>query len=246
VRAELDRRRFLARARDLALLALLPERVLAEHVHDAAENPEGPGVFLSEGRMRALRALCSHFIPSPPDDADPGAREAGAAEYIDLLLGAFAQPVPPIFAGGPFSHREGGGPNHFAEFQPLDALEERIWRTRIEGSQGRPEREWNGPVKGWQVHYAEGLDALDASATRYFRRPFAELARWQREAVLAWLPGVPREFVELAFGHTLEGTYGAPEYGGNRARASWRWTRWPGDHQPHAYTREQIAEPDVE
>jgi hypothetical protein len=242
----LSRRRFLARTRDLALLALLPEDALAEHVHGAAAHPEAKGVFLSVERLRALRALCAHFIPGPPEDPDPGAREAGAAEYIDLLLGAFTRPVPPIFAGGPFSHREGGGPNHFAEFLRLDALEERIWRTRIEGSQGRPEREWNGPVKGWQESYAEGLDALDASARRYFRRPFAELSRWQREATLVWIPGVPDEFVELAFAHTLEGTYGAPEYGGNKDRVSWGWTRWPGDHQPRAYTRAEISEPDPE
>jgi hypothetical protein len=67
-----------------------------------------------------------------------------------------------------------------------------------------------------------------------------------REAALEWLPGVPADFVALAFEHTLEGTYGAPEYGGNRDRASRGWTRWPGDHQPHAYTRAQISEPDVE
>lgn len=246
MRGSLSRRRFLARTRDLALLALLPEETLAEHVHAAAADPAAPGVFLSAERMRALRALCAHFIPGPPDDPDPGAREAGAAEYIDLLLGAFQEPRPPLFAGGPFSHREGGGPNHFAEFLRLDALEERIWRTRIEGSQGRPEREWNGPVAGWQASYAAGLDALDASARRYFRRSFSELGHWAREAVLEWLPGVPGDFVALAFGHTLEGTYGAPEYGGNRERVSWRWTRWPGDHQPQAYTRAEIAEPDPE
>jgi hypothetical protein len=246
VAARLSRRRFLARTRDLALLALLPEAALAEHVHAAAADPAAPGVFLSAERMRALRGLCAHFVPGPPEDPDPGAREAGAAEYIDLLLGAFTRERPPIFAGGPFSHREGGGPNHFAEFLALDALEERVWRTRIEGSRGLAEREWNGPVKGWQAIYAEGLDALDASARRCFRRPFAELARWQRDAVLRWLPGVPEEFVTLAFEHTLEGTYGAPEYGGNRDRASWAWTRWPGDHQPNAYTRAEISEPDLE
>jgi hypothetical protein len=51
---------------------------------------------------------------------------------------------------------------------------------------------------------------------------------------------------ELAFEHTLEGTYGAPEYGGNRTRAGWSYTRWPGDHQPQAYTRAEISEPDPE
>jgi len=240
----LDRRAFLRRTRDLALLALLPEPALAEALHAHAADPAGAGHYLSAERLRTLRALCAHFVPGPPEDPDPGAAEAGAAAYIDLLLGAFAQPAPPIFAGGPFSHREGGGPNHFAEFLPLDALDERIWRTRIEGSRGLAEREWNGPVRGWQADYDTGLDAVEASAQRWFGRPFAELPRLGREAVVAWLPGVPAGFVTLCFGHTLEGTYGAPEYGGNRGRASWAWTRWPGDHQPRAYTREQISEPD--
>ena len=217
----LDRRAFLQRTRDLALLALLPEPVLAEHLHEGAADPEGRGRYLSAERLRTLRALCAHWIPGPPEDPDPGAAEAGAAAYIDLLLGAFTLAQPPLFAGGPFSHREGGGPNHFAEFVPLDALDE---------------RKWNGPVRGWQAQYDEGLDALEASAQRWFRQPFGELSRWQREAALAWLPGVPEEFVTLSFEHTLEGTYGAPEYGGNRGRVSWAWTRWPGDHQPQAYT----------
>jgi hypothetical protein len=242
----LSRRRFLARARDAALLALLPAPLRAEHLHARAAEAAEAGRYLSAERLATLRALAAHFVPGPPDDPDPGAREAGAAEYVDLLLGAFTQPAPPIFAGGPFSHREGGGPNHFAEFLALDALEERVWRTRIEGSRGLPEREWNGPVRGWQAEYDEGLDALEANARRWFGRGFAELSPWQREALLGWLPGVPAEFVALAFGHVLEGTYGAPEYGGNRGRASWAWTRWPGDHQPHAYTAAEISEPDPE
>jgi hypothetical protein len=242
----LDRRAFLRCTRDLALLALLPEALLAEQLHRHAANPDGAGHYLSAERMRTLRALCAHWIPGPPEDPDPGAAEAGAAAYIDLLLGAFTLPAPPIFAGGPFSHREGGGPNHFAEFLALDALDERIWRTRIEGSRGLAEREWNGPVRGWQAEYDEGLDAVEASTVRWLGRPFAELSRLRREAVLEWLPGVPDAFLALCFGHTLEGTYGAPEYGGNQRRASWAWTRWPGDHQPQFYTRAQISEPDPE
>ncbi len=241
-----SRRDLLRRTRDLALLALLPEPVLAQHLHAQSSAPDAAGRYLSAARLETLRTLCAHFIPGPPEDPDPGAAEAGAAAYIDLLLGAFTQALPPLFAGGPFSHREGGGTNHFAEFIALDALEERVWRTRIEGSRGQVEREWNGPVRGWQQEYDEGLDAVEACALRFFGRSFAVLARWQREAVLEWLPGAPADFVTLCFGHTLEGTYGAPEYGGNRERVGWTYTRWPGDHQPHAYTRQQIGEPDPE
>ena len=129
----LSRRRFLARTRDLALLALLPEPALAQHLHERAADPGGPGAYLSAERLRTLRAPSEHWIPGPPEDPDPGAEQAGAADYIDLLLGAFTRGRPPIFAGGPFSHREGGGPNHFAEFLPLDALEDRK-STRLNSS----------------------------------------------------------------------------------------------------------------
>ena len=241
----LDRRAFLRLTGDFALLAMLPRTALAQILEERAAQPEGAGVFLSADRLRVLRALCAHWIPGPPDDPDPGAAEAGVADYIDLLLGAFRLERPPIFAGGPFSNRDGGGPDYFQRWLPLDALEERVWRTRIEGSRGQAEREWNGPVRGWQEIYGAGLDALDASSRRWLRGPFQEQGTVGRSAVLAWLPGGPDdEFLELAFRHTLEGMYGAPEYGGNRGRVGWAYTRWPGDHQPHAYGLAEIANPD--
>jgi len=235
----------LRRSCGFALLALAPRAALAELLRELAAGPGGAGVFLSGERLQTLRALCAHWVPGPPEDRDPGAGEAGVADYIDLLLGTFELVVPHVFAGGPFSNREGGGPNYFFRWLELDALEERVWRTRIEGSRGLPAREWNGPVRGWQEIYAAGLDALDAAARRWLRRPFAELGATGRSAVLGWLPGgADDEFHELAFRHTLEGMYGAPEYGGNRGRVGWAYTRWPGDHQPHAYGYDAIAEPD--
>src|SRR5215831_18351452 len=110
--------------RDLALLTLLPGQALADLLAETS-RPEGAGLFFDATQMRALRALCERFIPGPPEDPDPGAREAGAADYIDLLLGAFERKPVQLFAGGPFS---------LADFIELDALEERIWRARIEGS----------------------------------------------------------------------------------------------------------------
>jgi hypothetical protein len=102
-------------------------------------------------------------------------------------------------------------------------------------------------VRGWQEIYAQGLDALDASARRWLGRPFAELGRHGRSAVLGWLPGGPEdEFLALAFRHTLEGMYGAPEYGGNRGGVGWAYTRWPGDRQPRAYSVAEISQPDAD
>ncbi len=56
---------------------------------------------------------------------------------------------------------------------PLGRKEELAWRTRIEGSLGRPEREFNGPVVGWQQQYREGLATLGAD--------FVALVRSERD-----------------------------------------------------------------
>ena len=119
--------------------------------------------FLRLSRDLALLALL-------PDGALAAALarapEAGVPEYIDLMLGMFERSPVPLFAGGPFSLRDGGGPNAFADFLALDAIDERVWRTRIEGSRGLPEREWNGPVVGLQETYATGLAHGEVQARR--------------------------------------------------------------------------------
>ena len=103
-------------------------------------------IWLTEDEMRKLEAVVDRLIP--PDDGPgdaPGALEAGAAEYIDGFLGAFSVDPPRIWAGGPTSGRF-GGPAGYRNFHELSALDELAWRTRIEGSLGMPEREFNGPV----------------------------------------------------------------------------------------------------
>lgn len=206
----------------------------------AAEAGEG---FLTEAELTTLRALVDRFIPGPPEDPDPGAVEAGCAEAIDALLAAFAVDPPRIYAGAPFSDRAGSEVNHFAQFLPLDPYEERAWRLRIEGSQGDPALEFNGPVPGWQTTYRDGLAALDAAAGG--------------EGMFATLPGPARDvllrtsddaaisgLVDVAFPHTLEFMYGAPEYGGNRDLVGWRFTNFDGDVQPRGWTDEQVTQPD--
>jgi len=100
-------------------------------------------VWLSDQEYAVLRAACGQMMPS--DQGAPGAEEAGVADYIDILLGAFTIDPPRIWAGGPTSGRMGGDAR-FASFHRLSRLDELAWRMRIEGSQGVPEREFNGPV----------------------------------------------------------------------------------------------------
>src|SRR5262249_25227673 len=101
--------------------------------------------WFDEGELETVRAACERVVPADPSTGAPGAARAGAAEYIDQLLGAFTFDPPRIWAGGPFSGRH-GGTAAFDRWFPLRPLDELAWRTRIEGSLGRPERELNGPV----------------------------------------------------------------------------------------------------
>jgi hypothetical protein len=187
----------------------------------AAEPP-----YLTPEQHEAVAAACDRLIP--PAAGHPGGRALGCADYVDALLGAFTVDPPRVWAGGPFSGRA-GGEARFGAFLPLSRVEELAWRTRIEGSRGIPEREFNGPVTGWQERYRDGLAALGAD--------FATLTPAEQDARLDAVP----DFKDLLYRHACEGAYADPEYGGNRGRAGWRAIRFPGDVQPGGYTDEEVT-----
>ena len=183
--------------------------------------------YLDDSQRAVLEAACARLIPT---DDDPGATEAGVVDYIDGLLGAFLVDPPRIWAGGPFSGRA-GGPAGFATFHRPSRLEELAWRARIEGSRGMPEREVNGPVVGYQERYRDGLAALGADFARC--PPEEQDARLQADA----------GFCALLYEHACEGMYAAPEYGGNRDLAGWRYIGYGGDVQPAGHPDERVAGP---
>jgi hypothetical protein len=182
--------------------------------------------FLDEHEYAVVAAAADVLIP--PLDDHPGGAALGVATYIDNLLGAFTFSPPLIFAGGPFSGRAGGEAS-FSEFFPLTRHEELAWRTRIEGSQGRPEREFNGPVRGWQQVYREGIAALGAD--------FCAVDNDERNRRLQQ----QSELRRLLYEHACEGAYGAPEYGGNTDLLGWRVIQFEGDAQPRGYTDDEVS-----
>jgi hypothetical protein len=184
-------------------------------------------LFFSEDEYAVVEAACALLIPT---DEDPGALEAGVADYIDGYLGAFMVDPPRIWAGGPFSGRHGGEAG-FARFHTLSARDELAWRTRIEGSADRPEREFNGPVVGLQQRYRDGLAALGPD--------FAAVDAVEQRSRLKANPG----FTALLYEHACEGMYGAPEYGGNRGLAGWRYIGYQGDVQPRGYPDDEVSGP---
>lgn len=182
--------------------------------------------WLTPEEYSTLCTVCDLLIPA---DETPGAADAGVADYIDGLLGAFSFDPPRIWAGGPFSGRH-GGPDGFSRFHRLTALDELAWRARIEGSQGRPEREFNGAVVGLQQTYREGLAALgpDFSASD----PDEQGRRLRAN----------RAFTHLVYEHSCEGMYGAPEYGGNRDGMAWAALGIAGDVQPRGWSDAEVSE----
>src|SRR5438874_4728600 len=172
-------------------------------------------------------AACARLIPS---DEDPGAAEARVVDYIDGLLGAFATDPPRIWAGGPFSGRHGGDAG-FGRFLRLSPLDELAWRTRIEGSRGIPEREFNGPVVGLQERYRDGLVTLGTD--------FAAADPETQDTRLR----ANEAFTELLYEHACEGMYGAPEYGGNQNLLGWQSIEFEGDVQPRGYTDTEVSQP---
>jgi len=170
-------------------------------------------LHLSDADYAVVEAACERLIP--------GAAAAGGADYVDGLLGAFAVDPPRIWAVTPRG----------TDFHALTAHDELAWRTRIEGSQGIPEREFNGPVVGLQEQYRDGLAALGAD--------FASLTPEQQDERLKANPA----FTTLLYHHTCEAVYGPPAYGGNRDLAGWRSIDFPGDIQPVGYPDEEVARP---
>lgn len=239
------------------------------------DQPTPRAGFLTATEKSTLRALCDRLIPA---DVQPGAAAARAENAIDAFLAAFMTDPPLIYAGGPYSDRGGALSNDFERFIPLDAYESLAWRLVIEGSQGNPEYEFNGPVRGLQDIYREGLAYLDQRANQLATGilPAAigdvlrdQLGETPLSAVLelvdqlngdegfAQLPALLRDvivldssdpqvqaLIDVAFPGTLEGFYGAPEYGGNKDLVGWTSTAWTGDVQPRGYTDSQVIHHD--
>jgi hypothetical protein len=181
--------------------------------------------FLTPAEYAIVAAAADRLIP--PLDDHPGGAALGVADYVDGMLGAFTFDPPRIWAGGPFSGRAGGDAA-FGAFTELSRLETLAWRTRIEGSRGIAEREFNGPVRGWQQIYRDAVAALGAD--------FCDQPAEEQDRRLDADP----VFKQLFYEHACEGAYGAPEYGGNADLLGWRAIQFPGDAQPRGYTDDEV------
>jgi hypothetical protein len=73
-----------------------------------------------------------------------------------------------------------------------------------------------------------GLTALDARARQMKGEAFARLPEADQDAVLIALEREDRAFFTMVRGHTLQGMFGDPYYGGNTGFVGWDLINYPG------------------
>jgi len=90
-----------------------------------------------------------------------------------------------------------------------------------------------GPFRDLQALYRNGITCVDTIARGRFGKDFAQLGNDQQISILTalekgdtpkniWKTVDPRAFFETVLSHSMQGFYGDPRHGGNRARASWK------------------------
>jgi gluconate 2-dehydrogenase gamma chain len=84
----------------------------------------------------------------------------------------------------------------------------------------------SGALASVRSDYDLGLAAIDRAAQETFGAVFATLAPAQQDAVLQGLQETP--FFSLVRGHTLQGTFCDPIYGGNANFVGWDLIGYPG------------------
>ena len=210
-----------------ALITAIPVAVGVAACTSAPKRDPQPATFrfFTPHQAAVVEAATARIAPGAHDDpaeaGHAGAREANVTGYIDATLAALHNDE--IFAGGPWSNRHTSGPNLMARFVPLDPVAKIAWRRRL---------------AAWQAQYTQGIKDLDKLAGGDFTKKTPA----QQDKILA--AQKVSAFTTLLFGHTIEGLYASPEYGGNRGLAGWQEIGFPGDIQPRGYTADEVEQSD--
>jgi gluconate 2-dehydrogenase gamma chain len=228
ISAARPRRRTVVTAMGLVPLASLAPSLVGE---SRARAAAGHGYhFFTAHQAAVVKAAAARLVPGPNDDPtekalnSPGATEADVIRYIDTMLSVFDHHRPKIFAGGPWSKRHGGHVDHMKHFVKPAPRQVVAWKKR---------------VHQLRHQYRAAVKRLDAAASTH---NFATASHSEQDQILTSHNGVR----ELIFGHTIEGMYSVPEYGGNRNTVGWKSISWPGDSQPRGYTAHEVERNDGE
>lgn len=223
--AEPNRRTVVTAIGLVPLAALAPTLIDESRARAAAGNGYR---FFTTHQAAVVKAAAARLVPGPNDDPNekllnsPGATEADVVRYIDTMLSMFDEHPPKLFAGGPWSNRSGAHTNHMKHFVPPSPRQLSAWKRRIHQLRHQ---------------YVEAVKNLDAAVTT---KNYAKATATQQDQALTDLNDVR----DLLFGHTIEGMYSVPEYGGNKNTVGWKSISWPGDSQPRGYSADEVEQSD--
>lgn len=173
--------------------------------------------FFDDHQRATIEAAMARIIPT--DDL-PGAREAGAIDFLDRYLSGL---------GSIYAKPDGSG------FEELVGKRAEAWQRRLDRVRAR---------------YLAGVADLDQRAQTAFGADFAALDASRQDRILAELEPrdhllagdgdddtpplqqttaeIDLDFFPLLCLHTRQGFYADPIYGGNRGRVGWDLIGFPG------------------
>lgn len=200
---------------------LISGTVFLWRIEDKAEavplktHPSGPSKhgFFTVEELTILGALVNQVMPE--------AVQFGVVKYIEGLLTAFDVDPPRIYAGRSSS----------ADFILLTRSQEYAWRLRLYGSKGVPGGDPNEAILGTKI----GLRELFKKNLQKAQNPPADYGyRFPAEASPN-LNSLDAHFLETLRILVVEGSFSAPEYGGNSDLQGWKMIQFEGDTQPFGY-----------
>jgi gluconate 2-dehydrogenase gamma chain len=169
---------------------------------------------------------------------------AAAAAPAQLFTPADAVVAPePVQAGPAAPAREAFENFTAAESDLLEAIVARLIPNDALGPGAKEaraahyiDRALGGALASARQTYEAGLAALDRYSRSSRGKPFTELGATDQDAVLrdletgaaAGFPGNSAQFFNLVLGHTRQGTFGDPYYGGNANFVGWDLLGSPG------------------
>jgi gluconate 2-dehydrogenase gamma chain len=187
---------------------------------------EGRGRFFKDQQRRAIEAAMARIIPT---DHEPGAREAGAIDFLERYLSG----IDAIYA-----RPDGSG------FETLTGKRAAAWQQRLDAVRDK---------------YVAGIIELNRLSRERFGNDFADLSESDQDAILTEMerpareqerdleaaesiagfalvePGLQQiaaeidlDFFPLLVLHTRQGFLADPVYGGNRDHAGWQVIGFPG------------------
>lgn len=204
-----------------------------------AQPPPYILAVLTSDEGKLVEALTARIYPG--DANDPGAREAGVANYIDKKLSFHDGYVKYTYTQPPHAKTyEGDQPPD----QKKDEQGEIVWVKKSE-----IERYGYQSLLKPVDRYRAGLAAVDRFANEKFGKNYVDLTEDQQDEILDTMEKgkapdyfkdpTGKQFFKMLQDDTIEGMFSDPAYGGNKDMIGWRQIGYPGAQR--AYTPTDLS-----